>query len=99
KRATAANIISARDMIVGVLAGCCSINDIEDRPDIVNIQDHVVQEGQGAILDRYAERLGRSDTAIILMRKIWLRELRALGEGRPLKKWSCPEGLFATSGV
>jgi hypothetical protein len=32
--------------------------------------------------------LGRSDAAIILMRKIWLRELRALSEGRLPKKWS-----------
>ena len=98
-RATAAKLPSARDMADAVLAGRCSIHDIEDRPDIVNIQDHVAQEGQGAIPDRHAERLGRSDTAIILMRKIWLRELRALAEGRPLKKWSCPEGLLATSGV
>jgi 5,5'-dehydrodivanillate O-demethylase len=43
--------------------------------------------------------LGRSDVAIILMRKIWLRELRALAEGRPLKTWSLPATLLASSGV
>jgi hypothetical protein len=43
--------------------------------------------------------LGRSDAAIILMRKIWLRELRALSEGRPLKNWILPDKLAATSGV
>ena len=48
-------------------------DDIEERPDIVNIQDHVAQEGQGTIADRINERLGRSDVAIILLRQIWQR--------------------------
>jgi 5,5'-dehydrodivanillate O-demethylase len=86
-------------MADAVLAGKLSIHEIEDRPDLVNIQDHVAQEGQGAIPDRNAERLGRSDTAIILTRKIWLRELRALSEGQPLKNWTLPDQLAATSGV
>jgi len=99
QRAAAAKLTSAREMADAVLAGQVSIHEIQDRPDIVNIQDHVAQEGQGAIPDRDAERLGRSDAAVILMRKIWLRELRALAEGRPLKEWTRPEGLLATSGV
>jgi len=90
---------SAREMADAVLTGSLCIHEIEDRLDIVNIQDHVAQEGQGAIPDRDSERLGRSDAAVILMRKIWLRELRELAEGRPLKTWSCPKGLLATSGV
>jgi 5,5'-dehydrodivanillate O-demethylase len=99
RRATVEKLPSAREMADAVLAGSWRIHDLEDRPDIVNIQDHVAQEGQGAIPDRDVERLGRSDAAIILMRKIWLRELRALAEGRPLKTWALPEGLLATSGV
>ena len=99
QRTTVAKLPSAREMADAVLAGRRRIHDIEDRPDIVNIQDHVAQEGQGAIPDRDVERLGRSDAAIILMRKIWLRELRALAEGRPLKTWTLPQGLLATSGV
>ncbi|HSE84906.1 MAG TPA: Rieske 2Fe-2S domain-containing protein [Candidatus Binatia bacterium] len=99
RRATTANLTSAREMADAVLAGKLSIHEIEDRPDIVNIQDHVAQEGQGAIPDRTAERLGRSDAAIILMRKIWLRELRALAEGRPVKTWSLPATVFASSGL
>jgi len=75
------------------------VHDIEERPDLVNIQDHVAQEGQGAIPNREAERLGRSDTAIILMRQIWRRELRALAEGKSLKQWSRSGRLVATSGV
>jgi 5,5'-dehydrodivanillate O-demethylase oxygenase subunit len=99
RQATVANLTSARETADAVLAGKLSIHEIEDRPDIVNIQDHVAQEGQGAIPDRNAERLGRSDTAIILMRKIWLRELRALSEGRLLKKWSLPDTVVASSGI
>lgn len=99
RRAALATLPSAREMADAVLAGKLSIHEIEDRPDIVNIQDHVAQEGQGAIPERDTERLGRSDTAIILMRKIWLRELRALSEGRPLKNWFLPDELAATSGV
>jgi len=99
RQAAVAKLTSAREMADAVLAGKLNIHEIEDRPDIVNIQDHVAQEGQGAIPDRDAERLGRSDVAIILMRKIWLRELRALAEGQPLKTWSLPETVLASSGV
>ena len=99
QRANVASLPSAREMADAVLAGRRRIHDIDDRPDIVNIQDHVAQEGQGAIPDRAHERLGRSDVAVILMRKIWARELRALAEGKPLKQWTRPENLLATSGV
>ena len=61
--------------------------------------DEVGQGGQGAIADRNNERLGRSDIAVILLRKIWQRELRALAEGKALKKWSRSEQLMATTGV
>src|SRR5262247_698287 len=73
----------AHDVAAAVLAGKMSVHDIEERPDIVNIQDHVAQEGQGAIPIREAERLGRSDVAVILVRQIWQRELRALAQGKP----------------
>ena len=99
RQAAVSKLTSAREMADAVLAGKLSIHKIEDRPDGVNIQDHVAQEGQGAIPDRDAERLGRSDAAIILMRKIWLRELGALAEGRPLKRWSLPATVLASSGV
>ena len=52
-----------------------------------NIEDIVAQAGQGTIADRVHERLGRTDVGVILMRKLWTRELRALAEGKPLKTW------------
>lgn len=94
-----AGLSSAQELASAVLAGKIRIQDIEDRPDMINIQDHVAQEGQGAIADREHERLGRSDLAVILLRKIWERELRALAAGQPVKKWSRTEQLTATTGL
>jgi 5,5'-dehydrodivanillate O-demethylase len=65
----------------------------------VNLQDFVAQAGQGVIADRERERLGRSDKAVILLRKIWERELRALADGRPLKQWRWTGRAAATTGV
>jgi len=99
QREILAKLTSANEMAEAVLAGEISVHDIEERPDLVNIQDHVAQEGQGAIPDRHLERLGRADVAVILVRQIWRRELRALADGKPLKIWSRPDPLVATSGV
>jgi 5,5'-dehydrodivanillate O-demethylase oxygenase subunit len=82
-----------------VLAGTLRIADIEDRTFIVNLQDYVAQIGQGTIADRSDERLGRSDRVVILMRKLWLRELQALADGRPLKHWHRSSRVLATLGV
>jgi 5,5'-dehydrodivanillate O-demethylase oxygenase subunit len=63
------------------------------------VQDIAVQAGQGPIADRSNERLGRSDLAIILWRKILERELRAMEEGRPLKEWTpAPADVVPTLG-
>src|SRR5262245_20912316 len=59
-------------------------------PDLAVVQDIAVQAGQGRIEDRQSERLGRSDVGIILWRKILTRELRAIAEGCPAKKWQTP---------
>jgi 5,5'-dehydrodivanillate O-demethylase len=99
QQAAIAKLTPTRAMADAVLAGKISVHDLEERPDIVNIQDNVAQEGQGAIADREHEQLGRSDAAVILMRRIWQRELSALKEGKSLKQWCRTERLAATSGV
>jgi 5,5'-dehydrodivanillate O-demethylase len=77
-----------------VLRGEVRIEDLpEGRADsgwLFNIQDYVSQVGQGTIVDRTQERLGRTDGSVIMLRKLWARELRALAEGRPLKQWTRP---------
>jgi len=99
RAARLANLSSAHELSAAVLAGKIRIQDIENRPDLINIQDNVAQEGQGAIADREHERLGRSDIAVILLRQIWQRELRALATGAPVKKWTRSEQLLATTGL
>lgn len=87
--------VSVVQMGEAVLAGKLNYQDLDkffaDKIALVHVQDYVAQVGQGAIADRAEEHLGRSDVGIILFRKIWERELRALAEGRPLKKWLLPQ--------
>ena len=91
--------LSANELARRVLRGELHTDDLGDRPDLINIQDVVAQVGQGQIPDRGSERLGRSDLLVILLRKIWLRELQALADGRPLKQWAQPRELAAAFGV
>jgi hypothetical protein len=51
------------------------------------LQDTAMCVGQGAIADRSAERLGKSDKAL---RKIWKRELSLLAQGKPLTQFTFP---------
>jgi 5,5'-dehydrodivanillate O-demethylase oxygenase subunit len=59
----------------------------DEHSDLTNAQDYVAQVGQGAIVDRENEVLGRSDAGIAFLRKIYFRELELLREGRPGKVW------------
>lgn len=65
--------------------------------DIVRFQDHVAQVGQGIIPDYNSERLGQADKTMILRRKIYTRELRALATGRPLTNWTYDHEKLSTS--
>lgn len=84
-----------------ILAGYRSLEDedILARPDLVNIQDCVAQMGQPKVAEGPFELLGRSDRGVILYRNMWLRELNALAEGRPLKHWQPPSALTTQTGV
>jgi 5,5'-dehydrodivanillate O-demethylase oxygenase subunit len=87
--------ISVAQMGEAVLSGKISFQQLDnffkDKISLVHTQDYVAQVGQGLRADRAQEHLGRSDSGVILFRKIWERELRALAEGRPLKKWVLPQ--------
>ncbi|HVA25635.1 MAG TPA: Rieske 2Fe-2S domain-containing protein [Chloroflexota bacterium] len=90
---------TAAELGEAVLRGELHTDDLTQRPDIVNIQDYVAQAGQGRIATRENEHLGRSDVVLIMFRKMWERELRAFADRQPVKKWTMPAGLSATSGV
>jgi len=71
-----------------ILAGKLRLADVDPkRVDFVMLEDEVAQAGQGTVAARSNEHLGRSDRGVLLLRKIWERELNNLQEGRPLKQW------------
>jgi 5,5'-dehydrodivanillate O-demethylase len=89
----------ANELAQAVLRGEVHVDEIPRRPDIVNVQDIIAQVGQGQIPDRQAEHLGRTDVMIALLRSIWIRELQALADGGPTKRWTIPERLDASFGI
>jgi 5,5'-dehydrodivanillate O-demethylase len=88
--------LTPNELATRILAGQMRLRDVD--PDISTyflfwVEDYLSMVGQGPIADRSRERLGRMDTGVILLRKIWERELLTLAEGRPLKQWTSPGGL------
>jgi 5,5'-dehydrodivanillate O-demethylase len=54
---------------------------------LTSAQDYVAAVGQGAIVDRAHERLGKSDIGIAYLRRTFWRELDAIRHGKPTKNW------------
>ena len=57
-------------------------------PEVLSAQDYVAIKGQGAIVDRTREHLSVSDAGIVLLRRVFERELEHIRLGRPIKQWS-----------
>jgi 5,5'-dehydrodivanillate O-demethylase oxygenase subunit len=55
---------------------------------LLNAQDYVAVRGQGMICDRTQENLSTSDAGVAFLRRIFLRELEAIRQGRPTKQWA-----------
>lgn len=83
------------DLAEKILAGEMTL---EDLPEVMSaytsfaIEDYVTQVGQGPIAARGKEMLAATDAKTALIRRLWLREVGALLEGRPLKQWKIPTG-------
>src|SRR5205085_12167233 len=83
---TPRSAVRSRDAAGDRAPGGSSIGEVADRilrgemitdeitSNFVGIQDWVAQVGQGAIAPRENDHLGRSDTLVILLRKLWERE-------------------------
>ncbi len=72
-----------------ILAGKIKEKDLDkglSTATLFSVEDYLMQVGQG-VVDRSKDKLGRVDVGVMLMRKIWERELQAFAEGRPLKQW------------
>lgn len=54
---------------------------------LTSAQDYVAAVGQGTIVDRSQEKLGRSDLGIVTLRRIYWRELEAIENGQHGKQW------------
>jgi 5,5'-dehydrodivanillate O-demethylase len=59
----------------------------DEYPFMAVIEDMAAQPGQGRSVDRSEEHLGKSDRGVIMLRKLWARELRAFGETGKSKPW------------
>src|SRR5262249_6927727 len=70
QREQLATLPSVAEVAQAVLRGDLRMQDVPDRPDAVAIQDYVAQIGQGAIADRTRERLGKSDVAVHVLRRL-----------------------------
>jgi 5,5'-dehydrodivanillate O-demethylase len=79
------------EVVRAVLSGRERWEDIEDRPDRVLIEDGIVLLGQGVLPDRSQNRLGSSDAAIALLRRLYTRELAAIEAGHSLTKFPTPD--------
>ncbi len=102
RQAQEAATVSPNEVGEAVLAGRVRIRDVDENLSIYKlfwIEDYATQVGQGAIADREHERLGRTDVGVILLRKLWRRELTTLAEGRPIKRWTTPAGLADMSTI
>ena len=72
-----------------MLAGRTGMEDVDTEcVDLIRLQDDIAQIGQGRIAHRTAERLGRGDVGVIMIRRLWARELQAMANGKPLKNWT-----------
>ena len=77
------------DVVQDIWSGKLIYDEVR-HPQLARVQDIAVQAGQGRIADRETEFLGRSDAGIVAWRRILLRELRAIANGQPHKKWATP---------
>ena len=98
RQRTLAALPPYREVIERVLAGEWHLDDMLDRPDIVNLQDDVALAAQPPVGERPSDRLGRSDAQVIVLRKVWAREMRKLEAGEALKAWHIPDDLAPVSG-
>jgi len=82
-----------------ILAGKAHLMDYVDRPDYLHLGDDVTQRAQGIVQDRSAERLGRSDVAIVMLRRLWARDLATIESGGEPTAWEYPTSLPRPTGA
>ncbi len=88
ERRRASLIAPGMEIALRVLRGELELDELDPATcELLHIQDHVVQVGQGVLADYDNENLGRSDRPMTLRRRVWTRELEAMLRGAPMKRW------------
>jgi hypothetical protein len=85
------------DLAEKILAGEMTLEDLpQDMGAYTSftIEDYVTQVGQGPIADRGADLVTPGEARIVLTRRLWLREVSALLDGRQLTQWDIPRASF-----
>lgn len=85
---------AVEEMVDAALSGKMRWEEIEERPDLVLIEDGIILRGQGIIPDRSKNHLGASDAAIALLRRLYTKEMVALKDGTEPVSFRSPD--FAT---
>ncbi len=70
-----------------ILAGNGHITDYLDHPHLLLLEDAITQAGQQQMVNRDNEMLGRTDVGVAAMRKVFAREMEAVGVGQRTKEW------------
>jgi len=85
------------DLAEKILAGEMTLEDLpEDMGAYTSftIEDYVTQVGQGPIAGRGADLVTPGEARIVLTRRLWLREVSALLDGKKLTQWDIPRASF-----
>jgi 5,5'-dehydrodivanillate O-demethylase len=85
------------DLAEAVLAGEMTLEDLPADMSAYTsftIEDYVTQVGQGPIATRGEELLTVSEERLVMLRRLWLREVSALVDGKPLTEWRMPTEPF-----
>ncbi|MEV1295714.1 Rieske 2Fe-2S domain-containing protein [Pseudonocardia sp. NPDC049635] len=69
-----------------ILRGVKTLYDFADHPDLVNIEDHVVQMGMQFINHLDRENLAQSDKAVLQLRRMFMSRLADFTAGAPAVK-------------
>jgi 5,5'-dehydrodivanillate O-demethylase len=87
-RARVAKYPPITELTQEILTGKSHITDHLDHPYLLLLEDAITQAGQGQIVDRNLELLGRTDSGVAAMRRVFDREMRAAAAGHPTKQWN-----------
>jgi nitrite reductase/ring-hydroxylating ferredoxin subunit len=92
---------SVAEVSRGLVEGLEDMRSLKARGDtldgffLTNVQDCSVLSSLGAPADRdFPESLGGCDGSIAMMRRLFVREMTNLSQGKPLKEWKRPDYLW-----